>query len=61
MLNYEWLIVDSFYERNIVKENSLAFAVKVLNCYKCLCVAKNEYVLSKQLLRSGTSVGAMVR
>lgn len=46
---------------NIVKNKSFAFAVRVVNCYKWLCAEKKEYVLSKQLLRSGTSVGAMVR
>lgn len=47
--------------KNIVKEKSFAFAVRVVNCYKWLCTEKKEYVLSKQLLRSGTSVGAMIR
>ena len=48
-------------KENIVKNKSFAFAVRVVNCYKWLCAEKKEYVLSKQLLRSGTSVGAMVR
>ncbi|MCL4276828.1 MAG: four helix bundle protein [Ignavibacteria bacterium] len=46
---------------NIVKNKSFAFAVRVVNLYQFLCEQKKEYVLSKQLLRSGTSVGAMVR
>lgn len=46
---------------NIVKNKSFAFAVRVVRLYQFLCSEKNEYVLSKQLLRSGTSVGAMVR
>ena len=47
--------------KNIVKDKSFAFAVRVVNCYKWLCSDKKEYVMSKQFLRSGTSVGAMIR
>lgn len=46
---------------NIEKNKSFAFAVNVVNCYKWLCTEKKEFVLSKQILRSGTSVGAMIR
>lgn len=46
---------------NIVKNKSFAFAVRVVKLYKFLCEEKKEFVLSKQLLRSGTSIGAMVR
>ena len=45
---------------NEVKEKSLAFAKRVVNAYRYLCEEKNEYVLSKQLLRAGTSIGANV-
>ena len=48
-------------KENIIKNKSFAFAVRVVRLYKYLCEEKNEFVLSKQLLRSGTSVGAMVR
>lgn len=47
--------------KNVVKEKSFAFAVRVVKCYKWLCSEKKEFVMSKQLLRSGTSVGAMIR
>jgi len=43
---------------NIALEKSRKFAIKVYNLYKYLCSQKREYVLAKQLLRSGTSVGA---
>ena len=43
---------------NIVLAKSFDFAVRIVNLYKHLCNDKNEYVLSKQLLRSGTSIGA---
>jgi len=47
--------------RNILKEKSKVFAIDVIRLYKKLSAEKKEYVLSKQLLRSGTSVGAMIR
>ena len=47
-------------KENIVKDKSFDFAVRIVNLYKFL-KDKEEYVLSKQLLRSGTSVGAMIR
>lgn len=46
---------------NIVKTKSFAFAVRIVKLYQFLVDTKKEFVLSKQLLRSGTSVGAMVR
>jgi four helix bundle protein len=46
---------------NVVKNKSFAFAVRVVRLYQFLCEQKKEFVLSKQLLRSGTSVGAMIR
>ena len=41
-----------------IREKCLDFAVDIVNTYKHLCEDKKEYVLSKQLLRSGTSIGA---
>ena len=46
---------------NILKTKSFAFAVRIVRIYQFLGDTKKEFVLSKQLLRSGTSVGAMVR
>ncbi len=43
-----------------VKYKSKKFAVRIVNLYKYLCDKKKEYVLSKQLLRSGTSIGANI-
>jgi four helix bundle protein len=45
---------------NVVREKSFEFAVRIVNLYKYLCDEKKEYVLSKQVLRSGTSVGANI-
>ncbi|MBV5344017.1 four helix bundle protein [bacterium] len=47
--------------KNIVKEKSFLFAIRIVKLYKFLCDEKKEFVLSNQVLRSGTSVGAMVR
>ena len=46
---------------NLIVDKSKAFAVRIVNLYKYLCSEKKEYVLSKQLLRSGTSIGANVK
>ena len=46
---------------NIIKNKSFEFAIRIVKLYNFLCDDKKEYVLSKQLLRSGTSVGAMIR
>ena len=48
-------------KENVIRNKSFAFAVRIVNLYKYLVEEKNEYVMAKQLLRSGTSVGAMVR
>ena len=48
-------------KENIIKSKSFQFALKILQLSKFLSEDKKEYVLSKQLLRSGTSIGALVR
>ena len=45
---------------NPAVEKSFAFAVRIVRLYKYLCDEKKEFVLSKQLLRSGTSIGANI-
>lgn len=47
-------------QENIILDKSFAFAVRIVKLYKYLCDEKKEYVLSKQLLRSGTSIGANI-
>jgi four helix bundle protein len=44
-----------------LKDKSFNFAIRIVNLYKYLCSDKKEYILSKQLLRSGTAIGALVR
>ena len=48
-------------KENVVKTKSFAFAVRVVKLARFLQEEKREYVLSKQVLRSGTAVGALVR
>ena len=45
---------------NVIENKSFDFAVRIVNLHKHLSAEKKEYVLSKQLLRSGTSIGANV-
>ena len=47
-------------EDNIIQQKSFAFAIRIVNAYKYLQSEKKEFVLSKQMLRSGTSIGANV-
>lgn len=46
---------------NVVKDKSLEFAVRIVNLYKFLVNEQKEFVMSKQILRSGTSIGANIR
>ena len=46
---------------NVIKTKSFNFALKIIKLFQFLNQEKKEFVLSKQLLQSGTSIGAMVR
>jgi len=46
--------------RNVIRDKSFKFAVRIVNFYKLL-IERKEYVMSKQLLRSGTSIGANIK
>ena len=48
-------------KRNIVTDKSYAFALRIIKLYKFLVEEKREFVLSKQILRSGTAVGALIK
>ena len=70
MNNLEWIIENwevlicweaGNLENNIILDKSKAFAVRIIKFYQYLCDEKKEFVLSKQLLRSGTSIGANAR
>ena len=46
---------------NVIVDKSKAFAIRIIRLYQFLTTEKKEYILSKQLLRCGTSIGANVR
>jgi len=46
---------------NVIKRKSFDFALRMINAYKFLSKEQKEYVLSKQMLRSGTAIGALIR
>jgi len=54
-------VVGGVMKNNIVKDISFAFAIRIVALYKFLIDEKKEYILSKQVLRSGTAIGALVR
>lgn len=47
-------------KESALKTKSKAFALRIIKMYNYLCEQKKEYVMSKQVLRSGTSIGANV-
>ena len=47
-------------EENVIVHKSYQFALRIIYLHSFLCKEKQEYVLSKQLLRSGTAIGALV-
>ena len=47
-------------KENVLKNKCFAFAIRIVKLYQYLCDKKKEFVLSKQVLCSGTSIGAMV-
>ena len=47
-------------KKNIIQKKTFLFAVRIFNFYRYLVDIKKEYVLSKQILRSGTSIGANI-
>ena len=47
-------------KNNILLDKSISFAIRIVNCYNYLCNEEKEYVMSKQVFRSGTSIGANI-
>ncbi len=47
-------------KENIIQQKSFLFAIRIINLYKHLTAVKKEFVLSKQILRCGTSIGANI-
>ena len=46
---------------SILRQKSYAFALKIISVYKQIVAQHKEYVLSKQFLKAGTSIGALIR
>ena len=55
------LQIDKMKTDNVIVDKSKAFALKVIALYKKLCDTNREFVMSKQLLKSGTSIGANIK
>ena len=49
-----------YSQESVLKKKSYAFAIRVVNLAQYLVTEKKEYVLSKQVLRSGTAIGALI-
>jgi len=69
-MNYELEITNCFYDKgknslmktdNIIQVKSYAFAVRIVLLYQYLSEKKNEFVLTKQVLRAGTSIGPILK
>ncbi len=56
ILNFQFTM-----RNNVIHDKSYAFALRIVKAYKYLSENKREYVLSKQVLRSGTAIGALVK
>lgn len=48
-------------KENVIASKSYAFALRIVKAYKFLSLEQREFILSKQLLRSGTAIGALVK
>ena len=58
---YQLSFVNRAMKDGALQTKSFAFAVRIVNLSKFLSTEKKEFILSKQLLRSGTAIGALVR
>ena len=47
--------------KSVLRDKSFLFAIRVVNLYKVITETKKEFVMSKQVYRSGTAVGALIR
>lgn len=54
-------MVTLMKDENVIVDKSKSFALRIIKLYKYLVAEKKEYVLSKQVLKSGTSIGANVK
>jgi len=60
-MNYEFRVMSNeIKNESIIAKKAYAFAIDIVKLYKNLTIDNKEFVLSKQLLRSGTSIGANI-
>jgi len=59
-MSYELEINGIYMVNNIIKEKSYQFSLKIVKLYKILIDQQKEYIIGRQILRSGTSIGANV-
>jgi four helix bundle protein len=60
-MNDELNICSMKKSDNTIVDKSFDFAIRIINLYKFVCEQRKEFVISKQILRSGTSIGANIR
>ena len=53
--------MGTFYHDNTIAIKTKGFALRIIKLYKYICIQHKEYILSKQILRCGTSIGANVK
>lgn len=53
--------LSSKMSESVLKDKSYAFAIRIVNLAKYLTDKENEHILRKQVLRSGTAIGALIR
>jgi hypothetical protein len=59
--NGQFKIKTNMKMENVISKKSYAFAIRIITLYKFLIEDKKEFILSKQLLRSGTAIGALIK
>ena len=55
-----FIVIGAIMKENLLIDKSLAFASRIIKLYQYLITAKQELVISKQIVRSGTSIGANI-
>ena len=55
-----FIVIGAIMKENLLIDKSLAFASRIIKLYQYLTTAKQELVISKQIVRSGTSIGANI-
>jgi four helix bundle protein len=54
-------VKNTSFKENVIRDKSFDFSLRIVKLYRYLTEQKKEYILGKQVLRSGTAIGALVR